>query len=382
MAQGSNKQRRLKAARIIARLNIGGPARQVCFLHERLRDEFDTILITGQLDAGEGDMSGLLNSPEGVYKIGTLSRPIRLFSDLRSVGQTYQILRKERPDIVHTHTAKAGAIGRVAALLAGVPVRIHTYHGHVFSGYFSPSVTRMFIGIERWLNRFTTAVIAISESQRKELVEVYKVASPEQTRVIPTGFELKFDNARAERDPKVMNVTWTGRLVPIKGVDLLAEVIELAARELPLAKFSIAGDGPERSKLQRLPCKNFELLGWQQDLSPLWLGSDVALLTSINEGTPASLIEAMASGIPFVATKVGGVPDIAGSSEAPNGLLCDRTAASIVAALKLLSANPALAEKMGQNASAFARSRHSAEALERNIRGLYRELTADGSDAV
>lgn len=376
----SNNQRKIKVARIIARLNIGGPARQVCYLHEHLRDEFDTLLITGQLDVGEGDMSSLLTSNRGVYKIGTMSRPVRLWSDFRSLWQTYRILCRESPDIVHTHTAKAGAVGRVAAMLASVPIRVHTYHGHVFRGYFSPFLTRVFIGIERWLNKSTNAVIAISESQQKELVEIYHVSSAEQTRVIPTGFQFATEGTGKKADSQLI-IAWAGRLVPIKGVDLLADVLTLSVRELPNAKFLIAGDGPERSKLEHLHTGNFELLGWQSDLSSLWMRSDIALLTSVNEGTPASLIEAMAAGIPFVATNVGGVPDITGSPEWPNGLLCEQNAESIVTSIKLLSNNPALLEQMGKEASAYARSHHSAEALEKNIRGLYRELTADRNAA-
>jgi len=147
----SAPQKRLKVARIIARLNIGGPAIQACYLHQALRPEFDTVLITGRLDEGEGDMSYLLKSDDGVQWLGTMSRPVRIWSDITSLFRLVRILRRERPDIVHTHTAKAGTIGRVAALFAGVPVLVHTYHGHIFRGkYFGPAVTRVFLAIERF----------------------------------------------------------------------------------------------------------------------------------------------------------------------------------------------------------------------------------------
>jgi len=133
----------LKVVRIIGRLNVGGPARQACLLHERLRPEFQTVLITGRPDVGEKDMSYLLDSNAGVYRIESMSRPVSLLGDLASLFVIYRILRREKPDIVHTHTAKAGAIGRMAAVLAGVPVRIHTFHGHVFAGYFGPFKTRL-----------------------------------------------------------------------------------------------------------------------------------------------------------------------------------------------------------------------------------------------
>ena len=166
-----------KVVRIIGRLNVGGPARQVCFLHQALRNNFDTILIAGHLDENEGDMSYLLASGEGVRWIRSMSRPIRLWSDFLAFLRIVRILHAERPDLVHTHAAKAGTLGRVAAAILGVPVRVHTYHGHVFHGYFGRFQTRTWLAIERTLNRITTRTVVISESQVDELVEKYKVVS-------------------------------------------------------------------------------------------------------------------------------------------------------------------------------------------------------------
>src|SRR6266478_3672279 len=140
-------QRPLKIVRIIARLNVGGPARQACLLHERLRPEFTTVLISGRPDDGEEDMSYLLGSEEAVHWIDSMSRPVRIFSDLQSLIAIYKILRREKPDLVHTHTAKAGTLGRIATILAGVPVRIHTFHGHVFAGYFGRFKTWVYLNI-------------------------------------------------------------------------------------------------------------------------------------------------------------------------------------------------------------------------------------------
>src|SRR5579872_7611237 len=190
MTTSEAPSKKFKIARIIGRLNIGGPARQACYLHENLAEKFDTVLIAGRIDTHEGDMSYLLTSNKGVYWIGSMSRPVRLFSDLASAWAIFRILRKERPDLVHTHTAKAGAVGRFAAVLARVPKIVHTYHGNVFRGYFSPAVTRVYIWIERLLNRCTSRVIAISESQARELGEEYKVAAADKIRIIRTGFDL------------------------------------------------------------------------------------------------------------------------------------------------------------------------------------------------
>src|SRR3954452_19262565 len=178
----------LKVVRIIGRLNVGGPARQACLLHERLRPEFQTVLITGRPDSGEKDMSYLLGSGEGVYSIDSMSRPVRFVSDLRSLFAIYRILIREKPDIVHTHTAKAGTLGRVAAVLARVPVRIHTFHGHVFSGYFGRAKTRMYLTIERFLARFTTRIVTVSDGQARELSDVYAVAPRASIQVGRNGF--------------------------------------------------------------------------------------------------------------------------------------------------------------------------------------------------
>src|SRR5438270_6565760 len=220
----------LKIVRIIGRLNVGGPARQACLLHERLRPEFETVLIAGLPDKGEADMSYLLSSQEGVHWVDSMSRPIRFFSDLQSLLAIYRILRREKPDIVHTHTAKAGALGRIAAILARVPVRVHTFHGHVFSGYFGRLKTWLYLTIERILARFTTHIVTVSDGQANELAEVYRVAARSKIQVIRNGFEWK-DTPRSRAEVRAelnlkngqIAVLWIGRMVPIKGIDLLAD---------------------------------------------------------------------------------------------------------------------------------------------------------------
>src|SRR3954468_5707491 len=248
----------LKIVRIIGRLNVGGPARQACLLHERLRPEFETVLITGRPDKGEEDMSYLLQSHEGVHWIDSMSRPVRFFSDLRSLIAIYRILRREKPDIVHTHTAKAGTLGRVAAILAGVPVRVHTFHGHVFAGCFGRFKTRAYLGIERLLARFTTRIVTVSEGQAVELADVYRIALRSKIQVIRNGFEWR-DSARSRAEIRAelkiadnqVAVLWMGRMVPIKGIELLADIIRMAQQN-PSFAFLIAGDGPERARFEEL----------------------------------------------------------------------------------------------------------------------------------
>jgi glycosyltransferase involved in cell wall biosynthesis len=380
----------LKVVRIIGRLNVGGPARQACLLHERLRPEFQTVLITGRPDVGERDMSYLLDSKAGVYRIESMSRPVSLFADLASLFAIYRILRREKPDIVHTHTAKAGTIGRVAAVLAGVPVRIHTFHGHVFAGYFGRFKTRVYLAIERFLARFTTRIVTVSEGQAEELAERYRVSRREKIQVIRNGFD--WSDSKRSRDevrgelgirPEQTAVLWIGRMVPIKGVPLLAETVRLATTDSSLF-FLIAGDGPERGTFEQATqgCEHLRMLGWEEDVAPLWAASDVAVLTSINEGTPTSLIESMFAGKPFVATNAGGTSELAielapaveGVQQARNGFIVERTPDVIAGCLSRLSKDKDLRDAMGRSGRENAAKNWSSERLLQQTTQLYCEL--------
>jgi glycosyltransferase involved in cell wall biosynthesis len=385
-------QKRLKIVRIIARLNGGGPARQACLLHERLRPEFETVLISGRPDQGEADMSYLLSSEDGVRWVDSMSRPVRVLSDLRSLFTIYRVLRRDKPDVVHTHTAKAGTLGRVAAIFARVPVRVHTFHGHVFSGYFGKMKTSLYLAIERVLARFTTRIITVSDGQAQELAEKYAVAPRGKIQVIRNGFEWQEsprsrDEMRAELKiaQDQVAVLWMGRMVPIKGIELLAEVIRMAQQN-PSLVFLIAGDGPERARFEELTkgLGNIRAVGWQKDVSPLLKTCDLVLLTSINEGTPTSLIEAMFAGKPFVATDAGGTPDLAvdlSNSTSPaikegrNGFIVERKAEAITECLNRLASDPTLRETMGRTGQRHALQHWGADRLVREMKELYSNLT-------
>jgi len=383
-----------KVVRIIGRLNVGGPARQACFLHQALRGNLETVLIAGRLDEHEGDMSYLLTSEEGVYWVPSMSRSVRLWSDFLAFLRIVRILSKEKPEIVHTHTAKAGALGRLAAAMLRVPVRVHTYHGHVFHSYFGSIQTRMWLAIERALNRLTTRTVAISESQANELVRAYKVAPAHQVSVIHNGYDLSlFDsdsNAKQARelrrvfgfDDSHFVVLWAGRLVPIKNVELLAEIVYRAKRS-PKLHFLVVGDGNDRCKLENLTtgCSNIRIAGWRQDIPLLWAAADAALVTSRNEGTPTALIEAMASRKPFVSTNVGGVIDLAAPPNqvdshssivrAGNGFLTPLEADPMLDCLEFLAGNPDVALTMGNVGRTFALTHYSDEGLQADIEQLY-----------
>ena len=228
----------IKVVRITGRMT-GGPARQAAYLHRSLRDSFTTVLVVGSVEHGEQDMRYLLEDSVGVLEIPAMSRKVRFWSDLASFWKIVRILMREKPDIVHTHTAKAGMLGRAAAVLTGVPVRVHTYHGNVFQGYFGKNTTRMVIALERLLNVLTTRVIAISESQIEEVVDRFRVVARRKVAIVRNGFDLSSmsvsEQQRVEArqrlriaDDEVL-VVWAGRIAPIKNVPLLLEVVRRSA---------------------------------------------------------------------------------------------------------------------------------------------------------
>lgn len=386
---------------MIARLNVGGATQQVCLVREELLHAFDTHLVAGRLAEGESDMSYLLSSEDNVFRLPEMSREIS-FSDAVAFWKILKFMRRVRPRIVHTHTAKAGALGRLAARMAGVPVIIHTYHGHVFYGYFNRFWTRVLVGLERFLGRFSTRIIAVSESQMQELSIKYKVVPCEKISVVPYGFDLGalgcYEREEVRRSLGLAAddfvVVWAGRLVPIKDVELLGRVIRQTVEKKLRIRFLIVGDGTERAKLESMlsGCSSARLLGWQQNMGRIWSAADVALLTSRNEGTPIALIEAMAAGVPFVATQVGGVRDIAAGPlrdlpdgfgvEAANGFVTARTPEALIYCLDLLARQPERARQMGAHGRSFAHERFSTSRMIADLTSLYNGLLSETQGSV
>lgn len=372
---------------------MSGPARNACLLHEELRSDFETRLICGSPCPGEHDMAYLLSSEGDVYRLPEMSREISI-SDLKALFKLWRILRRERPQILHTHTAKAGALGRAAGWLAGVPVMVHTYHGHVFHGYFSPRKTRLFLTIERLLAKVTTRIVAISESQREELSLKYAITSKNKIAVVQNGFHFA-EFSPAQRDqarrhfgfqPDEFVLVWAGRMAPVKDVRLLAEVVRRTHEISSPARFLVVGDGEERQALEELikGCSNARLLGWQKDMDLIWQAADAAILTSRNEGTPTALIEAMAAGLPFVSTDVGGVRDLAAGEchplpsefglKAGNGYLTSRRADALLYAIQEMLANRSQSRAMGACGRQFVREHFAASRLVDEMRELYLNL--------
>lgn len=320
--------KKIKILRIIARLNVGGPAIHTILLTARFNNEkYCSKLVKGVEGSSEGDMKSFAME-KGVKPIviPELQREINIVKDSVALWKLYRLMRREKPDIVHTHTAKAGMLGRTAAWLAGVPVILHTFHGHIFKGYFGRTKTWIFLQIEKVMAKLSTKIITISESLKKELVEL-GVAPEDKIDVIPIGLDLtQFVNHDYSGEFKrslglsknCLIVGTVGRLVPIKGQKYFLEAANKICGDSNGnrdVKFVIVGDGELRGELvghaKELGLEDkVYFTGFRSDLPDIYADFDIMVLPSLNEGTPVALIEAMSSGKPVVATTVGGVVDL------------------------------------------------------------------------
>ena len=387
------QNKKIKILRIITRLNIGGPAIHASLLTKEFNDiEFESKLVCGRISKREGDM-GYVARDYGVEPIyvSSLRREISPFSDIAAFFRIVLVMLRYRPDIVHTHTAKAGTLGRIAAILTGVPVKIHTFHGNVFQGYFKTSEASFFMFAERVLAKFTNAIIAISQSQKKDIVEKYRITEEKKCHVIQLGFDLqKFLNPGQKRkafrekyklkDNDIF-VGIIGRLVPIKNHKMFIDAVyhmnkNSRAGLTDRIKFVIIGDGYMKeevlaySKFRGLREKIL-CIGWARDIDEVYAGLDIVALTSINEGTPVSLIEAMSSEKPVVSTDVGGVRDALGEA----GILVkSEDYKRLGEEISLLAASPEKREKLGRLGRDFVKTRFSKERLVSELKELYRNL--------
>src|SRR4030095_11807096 len=413
MSEGQNT----KIIRIIARLNVGGPAKHVVWLTSGLKDAgFDTLLVTGKVPEGEEDMSYFADEMGVTPRyFPEMSREISL-NDAKTVWKLFRLFRRERPDIVHTHTAKAGTVGRTAGFLyrwltpgifVGKPRPckfVHTYHGHVFHSYYGRNRTRLFLAIERLLARMVTdRLIVISKQQSVEIGETFRVGRSGQMKVIPLGLPLGLfadyvsQRTKARRELCVPDDTIligiVGRLTEIKNHQMFLNVvarlkeIDPACWRQGAVRFIVIGDGGLRDALEY----QTEELGLEKDV--IFVGSrkdpeyfypalDVVALTSHNEGTPLTLIEAMANARPVVATSVGGVVDLLGDvvEDGPYQV-CRRGIAvpagdedAFVAALSRIIRDRSLQQELGNRGLEFVEVNYSKERLFEDIKNLYEEL--------
>jgi glycosyltransferase involved in cell wall biosynthesis len=386
----------IRIVRIITRLNVGGPAQHVTYLAERMHDaEFSTALIAGSLSRGEGDMAPLAaRRGVGVTYVSALGNERGFLDDLRALLHLYRLIRRERPTIVHLHLFKARLFGGIAARVAGVPLVIETLHGHLLSGYYGPIKTGLIAAIERFVGRWIAdAVVVLSESQRQELLR-RGIGTSEKIHVVPLGLELgrflstprRLGSLRRELavSDDTLLIGAVGRLVPVKGYTLLLEAMRhVAATVAPPLAVIVVGDGPSRRSLEaeahRLQIRHMvRFLGWRNDVEHVFSDLDMFVQPSLNEGTPVSLIEAMAAGTPAIATRVGGIPDVV-DGEHTGLLVPPGDSLALAQAILRLGRDPHLRRRIGEAGRRAVFPRYDIAELVARLRTLYAQLLVNRS---
>ncbi|MFK7970387.1 MAG: glycosyltransferase [Bacteroidia bacterium] len=391
---------KIRILRIINRLNLGGPTFNATYLSAYMPDEYETLLLSGEADESEAS-SEFIPMQHGVTPqyVPGMRRSIHPVKDYPAYKHIMQVIKDFKPDIVHTHAAKAGALGRLAAWRSGVPVVVHTFHGHVFHSYFSPAKTRVFLGIERFLAKKSTAIVTISPEQRRELTEDFRIAEAAKMRVIPLGFDLeRFRENKSEKREQFRSqyqvkddevaIGIVGRLAPVKDHGLFLEglkyVLDNTASKV---RAFIVGDGETRAEVEEkaralgiaystekdsLHNQPLTFTSWRRDIDVVNAGLDLVALSSKNEGTPVSLIEAQAASKPIVSTRVGGIQDVV--DEGKTALLTPKGDALAFGKAMLQLVEDGAMRKDFSAAGAFVFEQFSYQRLVRDMDVLYKEL--------
>jgi glycosyltransferase involved in cell wall biosynthesis len=405
-----------RVLRIINRFNLGGPTHNAAYLTRYLPGDFETLLVGGSQEATEEGSHHILEAL-GVKPLilPELQREVAPWRDRGAYHRIKRLIKDFRPDIVHTHAAKAGAVGRMAAADMGVKAIVHTFHGHVFHSYFGPLRTALYKNIERFLARRSSRIVAISEKQRDELVEEHRICEAGKVSVIPLGFDLSRFQEDQQRKRALFRKVYgvaddevavgiIGRLVPVKNHDLFLEVIaEASRRSGRRIRAFLVGDGEERERLQQrvrelglsqvmgpqfnghgfghglnghpmVPPATVTFTSWIKEVDVVNAGLDIVMLTSLNEGTPVSLIEAQAANRPVIGTRVGGVENVVGPGTGLLRAAGDRE--GLCTDLIALVNDPALRRQMGQGGWAHVRERYHYTRLVNETASLYRSLLA------
>lgn len=384
----------IKVLRIINRFNLGGPTYNATFLSAFLGEDFETKLCGGQHEKHEGD-SMFIPLQYGLEPevIKVLERNVNFSNDRKALKEIRKLIREYKPDVVHTHASKAGAIGRFAAHKEKVPVIVHTFHGHVFHSYFGQLKTWIYKSVERYLAKKSDAIIAISPIQKVELVNKYKIAKETKVRVIPLGFDLDRFQANRTEKRKIFRaehgisatdiaIGIIGRLAPIKNhVGFIQSIDLLAQKTKKNIIVFVVGDGELRKEIETqanaVADKNqnvrFVFTSWVKDVDRILPAFDIVALSSLNEGTPVSLIEAQAAGVPVIATNVGGVKDIL--IENATGLVVEEfSVESYTKGMLDLVENEEKRKKMSQNGWNHVRDKFHYKRLCKDVEQLYVEL--------
>ena len=388
-----------KILRIHNRLIVGGPSLNVTLLSTNLKPEFETKLIVGKKDPHEKD-AGYIAEQFGItlIEIAEMRRSILPINDIRAYFKIKKIIKEFNPDIVHTHASKSGAIGRLAASACNVKLIVHTFHGHVFHSYFNKAVSSLIVLFERYLAKKTNAIIAISNIQKNELVEKYKIAPAEKIFTIPLGFSLeKYSKNQTKKrvifrekygfDSNEIIIGIIGRVVPIKNHKMFVEVASIIKKKHGAGiRFAIIGDGESVSSVKKKSLEmglsysyfvtnpkcitDIVVTSWETEIDQVLGGLDIVVLTSYNEGTPVSLIEAQAAFKPVVSTDVGGVRDVITHGE--NGFITDvDDVESFAVYLSLLIENKDLRNIMGNKGYNSVINKYSKQRLIDDVKKLY-----------
>lgn len=390
----------IKVLRIINRFNLGGPTYNVTYLSAYLPENFTTKLVGGTAEDSEGDALFIPQQHDlQPQLIANLQREINFKQDRKAYKEIKQIIKEFRPDIVHTHAAKAGALGRLAAYNAKVPIIVHTFHGHVFHSYFGNLKTQIFKAVERYLGKKSTAIIAISNKQKHELVNEYNIAPEHKVKVVNLGFDLdRFQANKAENrssftakyqvEEAAICIGIIGRLTAVKNHALFFSVIEkVLEKTTKRCHIFVIGDGELKDELEmkardifpKYPLQKITFTSWIKDVSVPLARLDIVCLTSFNEGTPVSLIEAQAANVAVMSTNVGGVRDIV--DDGKTGIVVDGLEVEPYAhKLLTLIESPAKLAAMKAGGWDFVKEKFHYKTLCLNIERLYLNLLNKNDD--
>ena len=381
--------------RIINRFNVGGPTYNAAFLTKYLEVDFESMLIGGEKQESEASSLYITeNLGLTIRVIPEMTRSIGIINDIKAYLKISKIIKEFRPDIVHTHASKAGAIGRIAARRNKVPFIVHTFHGHVFEHYFGKAKTSLIMAMERYLASFTDRIVAIGNAQKNDLGKRFKICSENKIVTIPLGFELEKFSESVDAKRSNFRKTYSlnenqvavgiiGRLVPIKNHRLFIDVLsDLKMRDVPVKAFVI-GDGELKEELIKyarslnlsvgVDDSDIVFTSWIKNVDEAMAGLDIVALTSRNEGTPVSLIEAQATGKVVISTDVGGVKDV--MSDGESGILCpDNDKSKFCESLEKLILDKNLRTQMGEKGKEFTKEKFHVNRLVSDIKKLYLEL--------
>lgn len=394
------QEHKKKVVAILNRLDIGGTAMNTFPLMNGLQEFFDVTILYGDRDSDASVISYYqINYPSiNIVPVRTLNNSYNIFQDFVAINFISKWLKKEQVQLVHTHGSKAGFVGRIAAKNSKIPITIHTYHGHFFHSYFGKIKTGLFILLERYLSKITTHLITLSNSQLNDICNVYKISNTNKTSIIQLGIQP--DNFIIDKEKKRNNfrdrfkltsnqiaIGIVGRLAPIKNHYLFIDAALLLLKNNKTnIVFFIVGDGEKTNTVKKYlshqlkiafgnlnDLHHFVFTSWYTEIEEVQNGLDIVVLTSSNEGTPLSIIEAQVCGKPVVVTNVGGVSDTVINNE--TGFVVENNNSAIIASkLKDLINDEALRLKLGQKATEFATVSFSLQKQILQTKNLYNQL--------